>query len=422
MRLGIVSESLDPNFIGGGHEHLWNVVNYLKEYYDLTYYPSLRTLADKSFPELAKSIEDKGIEVASGAFQLSKGLAQKSPYEKYYALFATDRYYKATAKKYAEERADFYYDPNYYGIDANFVAKAAEKGYGITVHGPYFSLSLSYDVKNFAASARPALLSTCAARALFTRVAYNNVLKVPREKLKLPFKNPNLKFVAAVSQGTLEEHNLLNKGVPTSVLRPANAFNKKLFDFRSGEKEDYLVFYARLVFEKGLLHVPEVLRLIAREKPETKLVFFGPPGKGYQGCALSLFWKKVEKYGLKNNVQYLGVLPRDELYRVVSRARALIYPTFSDAFSLVLLEALALGTPAVSYGVPGIKSVFGELPAVKIVDVGDVKGMARGALELLNGDESAIQSEKVEAFLREHSDWAKVGEGVKGMLEKYAKA
>jgi len=72
MRLGIVSESLDPNFIGGGHEHLWNVVNYLNEYYDLTYYPSLRTLADKAFPELAKSIEDKGIEVAGGAFQLSK--------------------------------------------------------------------------------------------------------------------------------------------------------------------------------------------------------------------------------------------------------------------------------------------------------------------------------------------------------------
>lgn len=302
----------------------------------------------------------------------------------------------------------------------NFVAGAAKKGYGITVHGPYFRASLAYDVKNFAASAKPALFTACTGRALLTRVAYNNVLRVSREKLKLPFGNPYFRFAAAVSQGTLEEHKLLGRRVPTHVLRPANAFDKKLLDLRSKEKEDYLVFYARLVFEKGLLHVPKVLRLVSKERPGAKLVFFGPPGKGYQKCALSLFWKKINEYGLKNNVQYLGVLPREELYRVVSRAKALIYPTFSDAFSLVLLEALALGTPAVSYALPGVRSVFGGLPAVKMVEPGNYEGMARGALDLLNGDGTALMGSKVDDFLTEHSDWGKVGEGVRTLIERYA--
>ena len=38
-------------------------------------------------------------------------------------------------------------------------------------------------------------------------------------------------------------------------------------------------------------------------------------------------------------MSYLGVLPRPEVYRVASRARALLYPSFSEAFSLVLLRA-----------------------------------------------------------------------------------
>jgi len=38
-------------------------------------------------------------------------------------------------------------------------------------------------------------------------------------------------------------------------------------------------------------------------------------------------------------VSCLGVLPRPEVYRVASQARALLYPSFSEAFSLVQLHA-----------------------------------------------------------------------------------
>ncbi|MDP7982905.1 MAG: glycosyltransferase [Conexivisphaerales archaeon] len=414
MRLGISTESLDPNFIGGGHEHAWRVIEYLKERHDLVYYPSLRTLTGPNAEQVLKEVESRGLEVPSSAFSLASRLSGVGTARRYSWLFLSHFKYLEVARDYASEPSDFYFDPNYYGIDVNFVASAAGKGYGLTVHGPYFGASLSGNVRNFLASARGSLLTPCAARALLTRVAYNNALRVTREKLSLPFRTGRLRFLAAVSRGTLEEHGLLDRGVRTVVLRPANAFDPSLLGHRTKDKQDYFVYYARLVFEKGLLHLPEVMRLVTEKRPEARLLLFGPQGKGYQGCALDLFRDKVRKYGLEHRVSYLGVLPRPEVHRVVSEARALLYPSFSDAFSLVLLEALALGTQAVAYAIPGVKSTFGELPDVRLVRPGDVEGMAEEALSLRG---EVAEDQKTQAFLREHSDWGAVGRQLNSLIE-----
>jgi len=414
MRLGISTESLDPSFIGGGHEHAWRVIGYLRERHDLVYYPSLRTLTEPNAEQIMKELEARGLEIPSAAFSLAHSLSGIGTARRYSWLFLSHLKYQEVAREYASEPSDFYFDPNYYGIDVNFVASAAQRGYGLTIHGPYFGASLSGNVRNFVASARGSLTTPCAARALLTRVAYNNALRVTREKLSLPFRTGRLRFLAAVSRGTLEEHGLLDRGVRTVVLRPANAFDPGLLDHRTSDKEGYFVYYARLVFEKGLLHLPEVMRVVTEKRPEARLLIFGPQGKGYQRCVLDLFWKRVKRYGLEDNVRYLGVLPRPEVYRVVSRARALLYPSFSDAFSLVLLETLALGTQGVAYAIPGVRSAFGGLPDVRLVQPGDVEGMAEEALSLRG---EVADDQRTQALLREHSDWRAVGRQLNSLIE-----
>lgn len=59
-------------------------------------------------------------------------------------------------------------------------------------------------------------------------------------------------------------------------------------------------------------------------------------------------------------VRWLGVLPRDELARVYAAADVFVFPSRSETFGLVMLEAMASGTPVAAYPVDGPLEVLGK--------------------------------------------------------------
>jgi glycosyltransferase involved in cell wall biosynthesis len=58
-------------------------------------------------------------------------------------------------------------------------------------------------------------------------------------------------------------------------------------------------------------------------------------------------------------VNYLGVLSQTELAKVYAAADVFVFPSRTDTFGLVLLEALACGTPVAAYPVTGPIDVLG---------------------------------------------------------------
>lgn len=56
-------------------------------------------------------------------------------------------------------------------------------------------------------------------------------------------------------------------------------------------------------------------------------------------------------------VRWLGVLPRPELARLYAAADVFVFPSRSDTFGLVLLEAMASGTPVAAYPAEGPNEV-----------------------------------------------------------------
>lgn len=59
-------------------------------------------------------------------------------------------------------------------------------------------------------------------------------------------------------------------------------------------------------------------------------------------------------------VRWMGVLPRDELARVYAAADVFVFPSRSETFGLVMLEAMAAGTPVAAYPVDGPLEVLGQ--------------------------------------------------------------
>jgi glycosyltransferase involved in cell wall biosynthesis len=92
------------------------------------------------------------------------------------------------------------------------------------------------------------------------------------------------------------------------------------------------------------------------------------------------------------DVVWMGVLPRPQLARVYAAADVFVFPSRNETFGLVMLEAMACGTPVAAYSVDGPLQVLGA-------DQGSPKG---GVLDnnLAEAAVQALQLPRKEARLR----------------------
>jgi len=60
------------------------------------------------------------------------------------------------------------------------------------------------------------------------------------------------------------------------------------------------------------------------------------------------------------NVVWMGVLPRQQLAKVYAAADVFVFPSRNETFGLVMLEAMACGTPVAAYPVDGPLQVLGH--------------------------------------------------------------
>ena len=107
------------------------------------------------------------------------------------------------------------------------------------------------------------------------------------------------------------------------------------------------LFVGRVSYEKN------VEAFLALDTPGTKVV-----------CGVGPVEQKLRaRYP---QVHWLGVLPRDELARVYASADVFVFPSRADTFGLVMLEAMATGTPVAAYPVDGPREVLRALPGVPV--------------------------------------------------------
>jgi glycosyltransferase involved in cell wall biosynthesis len=80
-------------------------------------------------------------------------------------------------------------------------------------------------------------------------------------------------------------------------------------------------------------------------------------------------------------VRFTGVLGQAELASLYNAASVFVFPSRTDTFGLVLLEAMACGCPVAAYPVTGPVDVIGDAPA-GVLD----EDLRRAALEALKID------------------------------------
>ncbi len=173
-----------------------------------------------------------------------------------------------------------------------------------------------------------------------------------------------------------------------------NAIDVEKYEF-CNEKDDYVVYVGRLVEYKGLPILLEAMKIIQRELP-IKLVVVGD-GEDRQR------FEKLAKE-LRVDVEFKGRLPEREKIDVIKRARILVLPSQSrlEAFGIVLLEAMACGTPVIGSNTAGVRDVAREGGLVFY----DVEDLADKILKLATNDRLARSlGKKGRMRVEEKYDW-----------------
>ena len=391
MKLAIFANGIVSKKIGGAQKHMREIVQILTEFHDVLFFPEPQMygkpeIIDYNFIHILK---EKGVHVCS--YFLNNYKIKPKMNE--------------IIKEYGEEmrECDIIYDMNFqYYLDN-------------IKYGGEISLRLS-NVNKIGLGACIQDIADINSNPL---VIFNNVIKFSKMAIRISWfiaaagiynlinrkvtvrkliSADNLSFITVVNSEY--EKNVKINFKKIYLLNPPNAIDNKIKKYQMEEKGNQIIFYARLIYQKGLFDVLYIHKKIT-ESYNVKLII---SGKFLRDFEKNEFYRIIKKLNLENKVTYLGVLSDDELYKELSRSKLMIYPSHSDSFSISVLQALFLHVPVVAYSIPGLAG-YKKLKCVSLAKEFDIDTMANMALKFLRSDEELFDQPELKEFIANHSSW-----------------
>ena len=219
--------------------------------------------------------------------------------------------------------------------------------------------------------------------------------KITARKL---LSSKNLSIITIINNEYKKNININFKN--TYILNPSNAIDSTIKKYQNEEKNNQIIFYARLIYQKGLFDVLYIHKKIV-ESINIKLLISGRFQREFEKKE---FFDLIKKLSIESFVEYAGVLNDDELYLELSHSKLMIYPSHSDSFSISVLQALYLHVPVVAYDIPGL-SLYRNFKCVSLTKEFDIDAMAEKALNLLKTEENIFDQPELINFIERHSSW-----------------
>lgn len=144
------------------------------------------------------------------------------------------------------------------------------------------------------------------------------------------------------------------------------------------DKAPLLLFVGRAAFEKNICFLIDMLPEVLANQPDARLIITG------EGPALESLKRQARDKGVAESVMFIGYLGRSGALQDAYRAAdVFVFASRTETQGLVLLEAMAMGTPVISTAVMGTREVLIDGEGCLIAE-DDRQDFARKVQQLLN--------------------------------------
>jgi glycosyltransferase involved in cell wall biosynthesis len=158
-----------------------------------------------------------------------------------------------------------------------------------------------------------------------------------------------------------------------------------------------LLFFSRVHVKKGLDLLADAMSRVAPAFPQLHLVIAGK-----DDGALSPFCDRMAEFGLTRRMTYLGHVSGGRARQVWAAADAFVLPSYSEGFSMAILEAMAC-----------------RLPSLITIPCHFPEAAAAGAAVVVSPDSTSVTRGLQELLERTHEERASLGENGRHLVESH---
>jgi len=185
------------------------------------------------------------------------------------------------------------------------------------------------------------------------------------------------------------KRELVRLGIPKNkIIYFPNSVDTRIFCPRTEKKDNAILYVGRLSPDK-CLHV--LLRSLDYIKTPIHLGIIGPLGWNLHYHHELLKSIEVENRKGKHKIVYLGRLDQAQLIKWYQEASILVLPSSTEAFGIVILEALSCETPVVATYAGGIPEVVKNGENGLLVPVNNHRELAKAIQHLLNNKDVRVR-------------------------------
>lgn len=147
---------------------------------------------------------------------------------------------------------------------------------------------------------------------------------------------------------------------------------------REGTPEPVILYLGRLKKYKGIELAIDALPSVLKSVPNARYWIVG------EGDFRGSLERKIAAMGLQNQVQLLGYRDGEEKLEILRKTRVLVYTSPKEGWGLSVIEANAMGIPAVASDAPGLRESVRDGETGYLVPHGDIPALSRRLSELLS--------------------------------------
>jgi len=229
------------------------------------------------------------------------------------------------------------------------------------------------------------------------------------------FEKPSLQKANAIQMiASTEARDISTLNLKTPLVFVPNGINSRDFEslpsaelfyeqFPKTRNKILIIFLGRIDPKKGLDLLSTAFAKAHEKFPETHLIVAGPDNTGFLPTAESYF----SEAGCKDSVTFTGMLTGAIKYAALAAANIYVAPSYSEGFSMSVLEGMATGLPCVITTGCNFPEAA-EAEAASVVDI-NAEQIANALIGLLQDPiQAKNMGDRARQFILENYTWDRV--------------